>query len=182
MRLVYVLLTALAVVPAQAAQTRATGSSSTQVASPSARVAAVHFAIAQGWKFPKTNIIVAEETDLGVMHGRSIGRSPAEQKRYSEEIARIIGPEVKVARAVGKFLEGRGATGPPYYSKTDVSVLEVSEVLEGGTDLRLAVYSRGPGPTDPPTVTSAVIDLERREKNWIGVRYSMGPKTLTGKR
>ena len=77
MRLLCVVLVSLAFGQAQATQTFPTRAA----ASPSARVAAVHFAIANGWQFPKTNVVVAEETDYGVMHGRSIGRSSAEQKR-----------------------------------------------------------------------------------------------------
>ena len=148
--------------------------------SPSARVAAVRFAIQDGWKFPATNIIVSTQIDRGVMHARPVRGYTKEQTRFSEDIARLIGPDVKVSFP-GKFLDCATDRGP-CWAKSETAVLEVGEMLDDAPAVSVRLYSAGLKPGEPPTTRTAVLRLERRGTGWIGAGYSMGPTTLTRRR
>ena len=148
----------------------------TQSAEPSqsARVAAVRFAIQNGWTFPSTNVVVSTVFDRGVMHGSPMTRS---QAPANTEIARMLGPAVK-AEWPAKYLDCAGDRGP-CWARGEISVLEVGEMLTDSTDVLLRFYAGPAKPGEPATSTSAVIEMGRRGTGWVGMRYRTGPQSIT---
>ena len=166
-------LTAWAVVMISAAAAAGQSPEPAQPAS-SARVAAVRFAIQNGWKFPSTNIVLSAVFDRGIMHASPITRN---QSAANEEITRLLGPGVK-AEWPNKYLDCANDRGP-CWAKGDVSVLEVGEMLTDSTDVSIVFYAAPLKSGEPSTVTRAVIEMEKRGGGWVGKRYSMGPSTST---
>lgn len=140
----------------------------------SARVAAVRFAIQNGWKFPSTNVVVSVVFDRGVMHGRPVSNN---QGRANAEIAKLLGPDVK-AEFPNKYLDCATDRGP-CWAKGEVSVLEIGEMLTDSTDVLLTFYAASAKPGEPSSSTSAIIEMEKRGSGWVGTRYKMGPTTRT---
>jgi len=139
--------------------------------SPYSRVAAARFAIQNGWQFPKTNIVVAIDAFFGAVDGHPVRQSIADEEKEALEIAKLLGPDVKTARAASVLDCPTGRGRPPCYAK-DVTVVIVGGLWEGNTP-GSGVQMHSPG-----SMTQAVIDLERRDGGWVGTRYRLGPTTL----
>ena len=140
--------------------------------SPYPRVAAVQFALKNGWEFPKTNVVVANEAFFGAVDGHPDRKSIADQEKEALEIAKLLGPDVKTAWAVQKLDCPQGPGRRPCYAK-DISVVVVGGLYVDQPSSGIQVYSPG------GTMKHAVIELEKRETGWVGTRYSLGPGTLT---
>jgi hypothetical protein len=153
-------------------------SSSVQSTVSSARVAAVRFALAQGWQLPTTNAVVALETTFGWPDGTPVKQSAEETAREAAEIAKLLGPSVRTGRAGDHVLcpERR------CYAANDVWVIIVDGLAAGEIDIRIRVFAPDAVRNQPSTLTSAVIDLERRENGWIGTRYRRTPNTIITRR
>ena len=141
---------------------------------PSARLAAVQFAIANGWHLPKTNLVVALDTTLGAVDGRPIKISDEQQAAEASAIARLLGSEVKTGWATD-YLDcpSRGVCFPK-----STPVLVVNGLFEGENDILVRLYIPAEAPGQPIALTSAIIDVETRDTGWTGVRYRQAPETL----
>ena len=105
MPLRFAILIALMLAPLQSPQAPAIPAAP----SPYPRVAAVQFALQNGWQFPKTNVIVAIEAFFGAVDGHPDRKSINDQEKEALEIAKLLGPDVKTARAVQKLDCPQGA-------------------------------------------------------------------------
>jgi hypothetical protein len=141
--------------------------------SPYSRVAAARFAIQNGWQFPKINIVVAIDAFFGAVDGTPVRQSIADEEKEALEIAKLLGPDVKTARARSILDCPTGRS--PCYAK-DVTVVIVGGLWEGNTP------GSGIQMHEPGSMTHAVIDLERRDGGWVGTRHRLGPSTLIRRR
>jgi hypothetical protein len=149
--------------------------------SPYSRVAAVRFALQNGWPFPKTNLVVAIDAFFGAVDGTPVRQSVVDEEKEALEIAKLLNPNVKTARAASRLDCPTGRQ--PCYA-TDVTVLVVSGLWEGNTPgANIDMYSPGGARSgDPSSMTLAVIDLEHRDAGRVGTRYRLGPSTLMRRR
>lgn len=141
------------------------------------RVAAVRYAIANGWNLAEPNIIVILESTLGAISGRAVPQTEAQRDQEAAEIAKHLGPTARTGRA-REYLDcpspGICFTAPGVTSK----VLVVNGLFQGHDDILIRLYI-------PPTLNNgrdamskAIVDLERRGNAWAGLRYAEAPNTL----
>lgn len=133
------------------------------------RVAAVRFAIQNGWKFPKTDVVVAIDAFFGAVDGHPDKKSVDDQEKEALEIAKLLGPDVKTAWATQRL--DCQKSGRPPCSARDVSVIIVGGLYVDQPSSYIQDYS-------PGTLTHAVVELEKRDDGWVGTRYKLGPSTL----
>src|SRR5262245_44009247 len=101
------------------------------------RLAAVRFAIENGWKLPKTNIVVVVETHLGAIDGRPVPQSDAQRLEETELIAKLLGPGAKTG-AAKDYLSCRGSICS---TSTDAYVLVVNGLYQGETDVLINLHT-----------------------------------------
>ena len=166
---------ALAIVVASA---HVTSQQAAQDAASSPRVAAVRFALEAGLKIAATDAVVAFDTTFGWPDGTPVPLSDEQRVAEAKTIAAMLGPQVSVGRA-GDFVK---CPERRCYAATPKVVVIVDGLASGESDIRVRVFSPGIGPSDPGTLTSAVVDLVQQGVRWTGLRFSRGPTTVVTRR
>ena len=141
---------------------------------PSARLAALSFAKENGFEFPTDSIVVANES--------VVGRGPTPVSRISEQssaaasraLAAQISANARAAAAVD-FLECKQTVCSP---SGRMNVLVVSEPAESPEGVQVGIRLFSPGSQAEgfrPSITNAVIKIERRGTGWVGTGIDLGP-------
>jgi hypothetical protein len=142
---------------------------------PSPRLAAVAFAIQNGYNLPRTNMVVANEVTYGgtsdVPRLRTDRRTtlPVEETmRDAQALAKLLGPEVKTGWA-------RELLDCPRNSnlcklKTSVSVLVVEELANNETGVLMKFYA----PDQP--IYMALVETQKQSSGWTAKEFSVRPR------
>ena len=147
----------------------------------SSRVAALQFGLANGLRKPAGEIVVAEDAYFGAVDGHPAALSAEDTAREAREMAALIGPDVRVVRAID-YLVCQSRTNNGCWTSRNVSVIVVGGLYQGNTPgSHVQFYMPGlpDNPSSQASLTHAVIDLERRGDAWIGTAVRLGPSTLT---
>jgi hypothetical protein len=143
---------------------------------PSPRLAAVAFAIQNGFKLPRANLIVANE----VAHGDTVDvpRLPTDRRttlpleetlRDAEAIATLLGPGVKTGWAKDLLRCSTKSWGSCVAS-TSASVLAVDEPPNNEMAVRVKFYAPG------ARIYYATVEIQKQASGWVATRFSTEPK------
>ena len=138
------------------------------------RLAAVQFAITHNLRLPTQGLVVATDTDLGLIHATPVPRPASEVADETRAIAQLVGA-VKTGR-VGEFLEC--PTRHVCYPR-NVAVLVVNDQIVESSSVVIKLFSPADKPGGPISLTTAAVRIERRNGGWVGTEYSHAPETLS---
>jgi hypothetical protein len=146
-----------------------------QAAAPSARVAALQFAVANGFSVDRSNTVVVREADYMRAHGSANRSTEEERSRDALAMARALGPAVSVA-AARDVLECQRNYCAAAGTKAVLTVDEPGNA-EGGMGVLVQVYSPSQNLALHPRGTSTLmIVLVRQQGNgWVGEKALAGP-------
>jgi hypothetical protein len=152
----------------------------TQSVFPSPRLAAVDYAIRNGFEIPQGNLVVANEVTFGgisdvprAAFDRRTMLPLEETLRDAEAIARLLGADVKTGWAKDLVLcpERR------CYASTTTSVFVIEE-LANGPGVYMKLYAPATGTGDRATLNHASVKTEQRGSGWFATGYEFAPKKL----
>jgi hypothetical protein len=149
-----------------------------QSATPHPRLAAVRFAIENGWQFPK-DVVLAAETFVRMPDGpRPIPRSPEEDATENQQIATLLGG-VKIGRTRDYLSCPSDFLGPSCLTTTNDYFLVVGRPFVGQSGVILSLYTPPGRNNGREAVTQASVKLERRGAEWTAIHYGVQPRTLS---
>jgi hypothetical protein len=135
------------------------------------RVAALRFAMANGFQIPP-GVTVARETFVDSGRPRPSPTRPDLRERDAQALAAEITPAARVGSAAPLVSCTRhvcwGATAERLLVVSDPEATPQQKAVVG-----LTLYSRDSSGAD--IVSGAVVLLERVEGGWVGVSYTVGP-------
>jgi hypothetical protein len=147
----------------------------------SARVAAVRFALDNGWKIPDENLVVAVESQFNnVVDGAIVNSAEVDRLRDASAIARLIGPAVTTG-AAAQMLTCRQHKCVPAAGRGVAVISEPEATGKGIAVIGIQVYLPSSDPKFDGLLLTGVIELEQRGAGWVGARNRAGP-TLLGVR
>ena len=147
----------------------------------SSRVAALKFALANGINKPTGEIVVAEDAYFGAVDGYPAPLSPEDTKREARDMAALLGPDVKVVRAID-YLICQGRAGSGCAPSRNISVFIVGGLWKDNTPgsyVQLYMPGLPETPSSQASLVHGAIDLERIGDGWIATRFRLGPSTVT---
>jgi hypothetical protein len=142
---------------------------------PSPRLAAVAFAIANGYNIPRTNVVVANEPTYGGTN--DVPRLPTDRRtklpqeetmKDAEAIAKLLGPNVKTGWARELLQCPRSSNNCTL--TTSVAVFVIEELPNNETVSMLKFYTAG------KSLYWAGVDTHKTEAGWIATRFVSGPR------
>jgi hypothetical protein len=148
---------------------------------PSPRLAAVAWAVANGFEIPRTNIILANEIETGqVNHGRGSPNDRArslpleESLRDSRAVAALLGPGVKT----GPVAEIVSCPERRCFASTTAHALLVDDLKDDSTGVYIKLYSPGTQPGDRGTLLHAIVNTARVPAGWSATGFTTGPTRI----
>jgi hypothetical protein len=140
------------------------------------RLAAVRFAIENGWNLRDAVVIV--ESTIAVVDGTPIKQSELEQVQETSAIANFLGEGTKTGRARDYLTCPSPAMcfPAPGVSK---KVLVVNRPMVGSSGVLVLFFTPASPEGGRETLTKAIIEVEQRSNGWSGIRYREIPKTLS---
>jgi hypothetical protein len=142
---------------------------------PSPRLAAVAFAIENGYNIPRTNVVVANEPTYGGTN--DVPRLPTDRRtklpqeetiKDAEAIAKLLGPEVRTGWARELLQCPRSSNNCTL--TTGVAVLVIEELPNNETVSMLKFYTPG------KSLYWAQVDTQKTAAGWIATRFASGPR------
>src|SRR5436190_19191050 len=137
---------------------------------PSPRLAAVAFAIRNGYNIPRTDVVVANEPTYGGTN--DVPRLPTDRRtklpreetmKDAEAIAKLLGPEVRTGWARELLQCPRSSNNCTL--TTNVAVFVVEELPNNETVSMLKFYAAG------KSLYWAQVDTQKTEAGWIATRF-----------
>jgi hypothetical protein len=154
-------------------------SQSTPKIYPSPRLAAIAFAVANGFEIPRANLIVANEVETGMTNdvprtANDRARSlPVEVTlRDSQAVARFLGLDVKTA----PVSEIRECPQRLCFNPTKSWVLLVDELKNDGTGVYIKLYAPMTEAGGRGVLFHAIVDTARSGSGWVATKFTFGPK------
>ena len=146
----------------------------------SPRLAAVAFAIKNGFEIPRANLVVAHEIDFGAV--RDTPRVPTDRRdtlsrdeilRDAADIAQLLGPGVTTS-ATDTLVT---CTPRPCFASGTKIVLGVDELKNAETGVLIRLFTPATT-TDRPAMTQAIVDTAREPAGWSATRFTRPPQKL----
>ena len=166
------LLSALTIMLAAGVAVSALGQEQ-QGGAPTARLAAVQFALANGLEVPFGDLAVAVEPDFERVENIRTLTSAVALQGEASAIAKAMGRGAKVGSAHSLLTCRQRYCAPA----TKTSVLLVDEPSKAGdlVSIYIRVYSPSPSPEFDATFSHVVVEVQRKGGEWFGIRNQQGP-------
>jgi len=141
---------------------------------PSPRLAAVAFAIRNGYNIPRTNVAVANEVTYGGIN--DVKRLPTDRRttlpleetlRDAEALAKLLGPDVKTGWARELLACPRNSSECTL--TTGVSVFVVEELPNNEMGVNMKFYAPG------KRMCMAGVEVQRQPSGWIATKFYAAP-------
>ena len=146
---------------------------------PSPRLAAIAFAVANGFEIPRTNLVVANEVETGMTNdvpktANDRARSlPVEVTlRDSQAVAKFLGPDVKTAPVA----QLRECPQRNCFNPTKSWVLLVDDLKNDGTGVYIKLYAPMTDAGVRGVLLHAIVDTAKSGSGWIATKFTFGPK------
>lgn len=146
----------------------------------SPRLAAVAFAIKNGFEIPRANLVVAHEIDFGALRDRP--RVPTDRRdtlsrdeilRDAADIAQLLGPGVTTSATTTLVT----CTPRPCFASGATIVLGVDELKNNETAVLIRLFTPSTT-TERAAMTQAAVDTSRQQAGWIATRFTRPPQKL----
>jgi hypothetical protein len=151
--------------------------------SSSPRMAAVEFALRNGFDIPRANLVVALEVRYGGVSDiprtatdRSTTLPPEVVLRDAREIAALLGPDVTVKSALPLVLCPQRRC----YAAADVPVLVVDELKNDEPGIYVKLYLPAQAEAQA-LLRHAIVDVEQTPAGWTATRFRRVPTTVVAR-
>ena len=146
---------------------------------PSPRLAAIAFAVANGFEIPRANLIVANEVETGMTN--DVPKSANDRARTlpvevtlrdSQALAKFLGPDVKTAPVA----EIRQCPQRNCFNPTKSWVLLVDDLKNDGAGVYIKLYAPMTEAGGRGVLVHAIVETAKSGSGWVATRFTSGPK------
>jgi hypothetical protein len=142
-----------------------------------ARIEAAKYAVANGFELRSGDLVVAFEMGFERIHVAKHLEATAELQSQAAAISTAIGHGAKPGSAA-KLLTCRQSSCTPNTGTSVLLIDEPSTNDKSVTSVTVRLYDPSDAAGYDALLTHGVMELEKREGVWQGVRFRLGPSTV----